>query len=224
MSFDGPDQQDYENVVALNHAYLALLRRDKCLRRGLGGTTDALRQRLLALNQHQTDRLAEAPFLLFSFREQDDLYWNGVLEQCGGADLFRSTVSDEVDTLISAALGFVWQLAKRNPYSLRLFCGASLHWCERIAELTFYRLLDAVRCSGDVPGLRAASHSELWRKLLDNGVCRQNSIRHAAQLCALQTVLTDPTDHRRGDAWGLAARSVRAPGLKVAEEIDRTQR
>ena len=224
MSFDGPDTQDYENVIALNQAYLSLLRRDKELRRGLSSCAEPLRHRLRELTQQQADRLAEAPFLLFSFRECDDLYWNRILQDAGNADLFRPAASEDVDTLISAALGFIWQLAKRNPYALRLFCGATLYWCERIAELTFYRLLEAVRGSGDVPVLRIAGRNELWRKLLESGVSRRNTIRHAAQLSALQAVLTDPPDNSKSETWSLAARNVRAPGLKVAEEIDTTQR
>jgi len=224
MSFDGPNAQDYENVVALNQAYLALLRRDKALCRGLTGCSAPLRERILDLSQHQIDRLAATPFLLFSFREQDDLYWNRILQNEGGRDLFRSAGSDDVDTLISAALGFIWQLAKRNPYALRLFCGATLYWCERIAELTFFRLLDAVRCSGELPVLRIAGHHELWRKLLQGGVSRENAIRHAAQLSALQAVLTDPPDTNRIETWSLAARNVRAPGLQVAENDPPRQR
>ena len=224
MSFEGPDKEDYANVVALNQAYLALLRRDKELCRGLNGCAEPLRQHLVELSQHRIDRLAEAPFLLFSFRERDDRYWTRILQDAGDADLFSSAGSDDVDTLISAALGFIWQLARRNPYALRLFCGATLYWCERIAELTFYRLLEAVRCSGDVPVLRIAGRNELWRKLLESGVSRHNPVRHAAQLSALQVVLTDPAEKQRSESWSLAARKVMAPGLSVAEENDVTQK
>jgi hypothetical protein len=215
--------EDYENVVALNQAYLALLLRDQELCRGLHGCAEPLRHRLSELSLRQIDRLAEAPFLLFSFRERDELYWTRILQERADGDLFRSAGSDDVDTLISAALGFIWQLAKQNPYALRLFCGATLYWCERIAELTFYRLLDAVRCFGDVPVLRLAGRNELWRKLLQDGVSARSSIRRAAQLSALQVVLTDPAESQRKESWSLAARNVRSPGLRVADENDVTQ-
>lgn len=217
MSFEGPDPTDYENVVSLNRAYLSLLGRDRGLQAGLRHCQESLRLRIVELSEHQRARLAEAPFLLFTFHERDERYWSRVLRDPGELDLFRSSGSEDVDTLVSASLGFVWQLARRNPYSLRLFCGATLYWCDRIAELTFYRLLEAVRCSGDVPALRLAGNISVWRKLLNDGVSRESRIRSAAQLGALQAVLTEPQESNR-DQWSLAARSVRIPGLRVADE------
>ena len=219
MAFDGPLITDYDNVASLNLAYLRLIRRDEVLQKGLHEIPEPYRCRITALDQAEAERLAATPFLLFSFRETDDLYWNRILAAPAERDLFRSAVSESVDTVICAGLGFVWQLAQRNPYALRLTCGATLYWCERIAELTFYRLIDAVRCSGEVPILRVGHQHELWRKLLGYGVSRMETVRRAAQMSALQAVLTGPPDRRR-ERWSLAARNVRAPGLEVAEEND----
>jgi len=222
MAFDGPEAVDYENVVSLNHAWLTLLQRDTELTRGLSGLTETLQQRLTNLTRQQIARLAATPFLLFSFRESDDRYWTRVLAVTPGRDLFPVGGGEDVDTLISAGLGFVWQLAQRNPYALRLICGATLYWTERIAEQTFFSLLDAVRVSGDVPAIRFAQKHEFWRKLLDGGVSRVSLARHAAQVSALQMMLTQPSASR-SHSWPLAARRADVPQMQVAESIDPTR-
>jgi len=225
MSFDGPETRDYRNVVALNSAYLKLIGSERVLARGIAGCQGPLRQRIMSLQRTESQRLAETPFLLFSFRERDDRYWDGILDENRDPGLFRSSGSEAVDTLISAALGFIWQLANRNPYTLRLICGSTLYWCDRIADLTFYGLLDAVRNSGDVPLLRESASNLLWRKLLDEGVSVDHEIRRAAQLASLQALLTDPTATKAtGGNWALAARAASAPGLRVAEERQRSER
>lgn len=218
MSFDGPDSRDYANVVALNSAYLALLGSERVLARGITGSQGPLRQRLMNLRRAEAERLAETPFLLFSFRERDDRYWDDVLDVTREPGLFRSTGSEPVDTLVSGALGFIWQLANRNPYTLRLICGSTLYWCDRIADLTFYGLLDAVRNTGDVPLLRQGYSDPLWRKLLNEGVSPNRQIRRAAHLASLQAVLTDPAPSQTsGETWGLAARASSVPSLTIAK-------
>lgn len=217
MAFSGPEMSDYDNVVSLNTAWLELLQRENRLRSGLTGMPDALQLRITNLSRQQIDRLAGTPLLLFSFREGDERYWTHILNGCPERDLFATSASDDVDTLISAGLGYIWQLARRNPYALRLICGASVYWTERIAEQTFFGLLDAVRCSGDTPCARFASHRDLWRKLLSSGVSREAITRHAAQVSALQAVLTGPPD-TRAESWPLAARVANTPQFRVAEE------
>lgn len=224
MSFDGPDSRDFGNVSELNSAYLALLGSERALERGITGCQGPLRQRLMNLRRAEMRRLAETPFLLFSFRETDDRYWDDVLDVTREPGLFRSSGSEPVDTLISGALGFIWQLANRNPYTLRLICGSTLYWCDRIADLTFYGLLDAVRNSGDVPVLRQGSSAPLWRKLLDDGVSPSRQIRRAAHLASLQAVLTDPAPSSAGsESWRLAARASSAPSQKVAEDRESSE-
>jgi hypothetical protein len=220
MSFDGPDARDYENVVSLNHAWLCLQRRDPQIRRGLDNGARLLSRELAGLDAVQAERLAATPFLLFSFREQDDVYWTSVLERQAAPDLFRSDGSRDSDMLISAALGFIWQLACRNPYALRLICGASLYWCERLTETPFYELLAAVRCAGELPVPRLAGHTTMWQKLLGDGVSGDENVRAAAQLSALQSVLTETYRETGGRKLALAASRINAPGLRVAEDND----
>jgi len=219
MAFDGPATTDYNNVISLNRAYLSLLQRDLRARHGLHRLAAPLAEKITNLSRQQIERLAVTPFLLLSFREGNDQYWGKVLGTSSGRDLFTTSGSDDLDTLVSAGLGFVWQLARQNPYALRLICGASLHWCEEIAEQTFLRLLVSVAAHGDVLQLRAAHDRELWRKLLDDGVNKVTPIRRAAQVSALQAVLTKP-QHKKRQTWSLAARRVNPPGLRVADETD----
>lgn len=223
MAFGGPELSDYDNVVSLNKAWLRLLQRDTRLSQGLAELPDRLVHRITNLSNQQIVRLAATPFLLFSFREGDERCWTRVLAQSPERDLFDVNETDEADTLISASLGFIWQLARRNPYALRLISGATLYWSERIAEQTFYGLLDAVRATGHTPGVRFVKQRELWNKLLDSGVSREGLTRHAAQMSALQAILTGPPDCRV-ETWPRAARTARIPQLRVAEENEPTRR
>lgn len=222
MGFNGPDATDYENVLALNHAWLDLAQRDTVLQRGLDGMPVDLCKRMTSLSSSQTARLAKTPFLLFSFRETDEAYWTQTLAERPGAGLFDIRATDDADTLISAALGFIWQLARRNPYALRVICGATLYWSERIAELTFFELLDAVRATAEPPVARFSQHADLWRKLLGSGVSRQLLSCHAAQMAALQSILTHTTDVSQ-NKLPLAARSIALPEQRLAKSNETTQ-
>ncbi len=224
MSFEGPGARDFDNVASLNAAYLAMLGAEPALARGLSGCASTVRERLLRLTQGECRRLAETPLLLFSFRERDDRYWDGILDKRPEPGLFRSSGSEPVDTLVAAALGFIWQLANGNPYALRLICGATLYWCERIAERTFFGLLDAVRNAGDVPRLRHGHSAALWEKLLNEGTSADREVRQAAQLAALQSVLTDPAPSPASSSWRLAAKRIDSAGTSAASVRDQSER
>lgn len=225
MGFNSPDRADYANVVRLNHAWLTLLQHDLSLARALDCLPVDLRERMTNLSGSEITRLANTPFLLLSYRENEDSYWTRTLNPRHERDLFSASAAGaatDADTLISAGLGFAWQLARRNPYVLRLFCGATLYWSERIAELTFFELLDAFRATGDPPILRFGHQRDLWRKLLDTGVSRQPHAAEATQITALQSVLTHTATGKQ-ETWSLAARSVGAPARRVADSDDSTQ-
>jgi hypothetical protein len=222
MAFSGPELSDYENVVALNQAWLCLLQKGTRLSEGIAELPERLQRRITNLSQQEITRLAATPFLLFSFREGDDRYWEGVLAGSPERNLFAANDTDDVDILVSASLGFIWQLARRNPYTLRLICGASIYWTEQIAEQTFFGLLEAVRLAGEMPCVRFVQQRELWNKLLDRGLSREVPARHAAQLSALQTILTAPRD-TRPESRLLAARTLQAPRLCMAGKNEPTQ-
>ena len=217
MEFEGPARVDYRNVIALNRAYLSLLQVDSHTRQSLYRLAPPMLRRITSLTRHQVERLSATPFLLLSFREQDDRLWDQILADDRGSDLFTKTDADDLDRLRAAGLSFVWQLARQNPYTVRLICGASLHWCERISERTVFGLLAAAAPYNDLLELRRADDSELWSKLLDSGICRETDIRSAAHISALQSVLTRPAD-QAPRPWAVAACESRAQGLRVADE------
>jgi hypothetical protein len=217
MAFNGPAQVDYRNVGALNHAYLSLLQTNRSAGQSLRELSGRLRRQITSLTRHQVQRLSAAPFLLLSLRERDDCVWDQILSDDDGRDLLVEPLANDLDRLRSAGLGFVWQLARQNPYTLRLTCGASLHWCERIAERTLFELLAAVSPHPDLLVIRRGDDRDLWQKLLVDGISRDTGVRRAAHMSALQTILTR-TATSTARSWAVAACRTRHPGFQVADE------
>lgn len=217
MEFRGPGAADFENVQSLNRAFLKLLKHEPDTRKCLLGLPPALAACLASLSHSEAERLSGTPFLLLSFRERDDEFWEGIFADVSRRDLFAvpETPSDELGRLISAGLGFVWQLARQNPFAARLVCGASLHWCEQLTERTFFQVLATAGARADVLILRCANDAGLWAKLLASGISREKQVRRAAHISALQSVLTRASmpDRKR---W--AACALKAPSMKVADE------
>lgn len=216
MNFQGPLSADYENVRSLNTAFLKLLQHADG-RRYLQGISREVAGRLQRLKQTEIPRLAATPFLLFSLRERDDLYWQELLHDDGSRDLFTIPLqaADDAGRLVCAGLGFAWQLAGRNQFAARLLCGASTHWCEQIAERTLFHLLAVAGRRSDLLILRASQDNELWEKLLGTGVCGEANSRNAAHISALQYILTRQPDSAR---WQAAACATHNPTLKVADD------
>lgn len=194
MELLAPESTDLANVRSLNSAFLSLLRRSatgKSLRHQLPRD---LRSLVSGMSDPQLRRLSEAPFLLVSFREHDQSFWQLLDNESRIQDLFLIEHStDDRERLIMAGLGFLWQLARSNPFAARLVSGAPLEWCERIAESTLMRLLQAAASRQDVLELRFAGQRQVWDKLLSAGVGSDAGARVAAQMTALQVLLTAET-------------------------------
>lgn len=219
VEFTGPGATDFDNVRALNRAFLKLLKSDPAARRCLQGLTPPLAARVSSLADGAAERLASTPFLLLSFRERDDDFWEATFAAPSTGDLFvvPEPPSDDLGRLISAGLGFIWQLAKQNPFAARLICGASLHWCEQLTERTLFRVLATAGTRAEILALRCGTDKGLWGKLLDSGVSREKQVRRAAHISALQSVLTrasQPSPRK----WAAAACAVKTPTLQVADE------
>ena len=84
-------------------------------------------------------------------------------------------------------------------------------------ERTVFDLLAGSAPHADLLELRRASDTALWWKLLDYGICRENEVRSAAHISALQTVLTRPAESAPR-TWAVAACKSGGSGLRVAEE------
>lgn len=218
MDFSGPAAADYRNVTELNTAFLQILRgrhTGRPLRRQL---PHDLQETAARLRDDELRYLAAAPFLLMSFRERDEELWHTLLSEPAETDLLAAmSAAGETDRLTAAGLGFLWQLAYRNPYATRLVSGAALDWCERLAEITLLRLLQNAAGHTDLLGLRSAGRYDVWRKLLDDGVSVDDRLREAAHLSVLQAMLTTGATLGR-QRLRAAACSATTPALGIAEK------
>ena len=221
MFYDGPTQLDYVNIHALNREFLKLLR-DQPDRFGL----DKLQaNRLNALGRQQLERLASTPFLLLSIQENNEVAWRSVFAADPNADLFESVSDDApaLGNLLATTGGFLWQLAQQNAYTVRLICGASPGWCEMITAMTYFELVTSMRSRADLLIIRQGPNTDIWSKLLVDGVRAEQNVRSAAHIAALQSLLTAyPCS---GSAqWQIAACKTRPQHLRVADEPRKTGR
>ncbi len=205
MEYEGLTQDDLANVRALNRAWLRLRPQDST--------------GLPRLSGKRLERLASAPFLLFSFREHDDQWWKSLLDGGPQQDLLeeRPINASDLIALQSAGLAFLWALARRNPYVARLVSGAPLSWCERIASGTLVQVLDCgARCRVIESRFDDASalHKRLWRR----GGSALQEMRVFAQIGALQAMLTsrELVPYRRMPA---AACRMPQPAQQVADKV-----
>lgn len=169
--YPGPSRDDYANVLALNHAFM-------------GATSD--------LKGPQRGRLATAPFLLFSVREHDLDWWGRALTERHHNDLIDALTSPipALARLQTAAMSFLWQLAGRNPYAVRIISGATIAWCEKITDLPLVTLLDRIDGRGDLLMSRLESSDSLSARLLHSGTSSRHKVQRSSQVTALQGLLT----------------------------------
>lgn len=169
--YPGLSQHDYDNVLALNTVFLDV-------------TTD--------FKGPQKGRLAAAPFLLFSLRESDPEWWYRALQSGLQRELLPSaeTASREVRGLLTASIGFLWQLARRNPYAARVITGATLAWCELLVEHPLITLLDRVGARGDLLTSRLDDSYNANRTLLEKGASSRRNVRRSSHIVTLQAMLT----------------------------------
>lgn len=184
MEYEGLTNDDLANIHALNLSFLKAV--SAAASTGFGEI--ARRQ----LSDSQLIRLAGAPFLLFSFREQDEDYWQRVLDDDPQIDLIDSgnPRDEKIRQLQVAGLSFLWQLVRRNPYVARIVSGAPLGWCDRLAGLTLVGLLQKAASRGDLLRMRFPDEVAMWRRLLENGTGSQRQARLASHHSALQALLT----------------------------------
>ena len=172
--FPGPDPDDYANVLALNTAFI---------------------KASVEMPGPQRGRLAAAPFLLFSFRERDLDWWDTALAENRQGDLMAvaDLENPELRRIQTAALSYLWYLARRNPYATRIISGATVSWCEKITDLPLVTLLDRIGVRGDLMQSRLSSPDELGARLLGDGTSSRRKVRRSTQMVALQSLLTHAT-------------------------------
>ena len=222
MDFSGPQKAEFNNVRALNRAFLNSLRTPPGAIELRQTFAPRLRPIIEGLTELQARRLSATPFLLLSLREQDDDYWSALFAEDSNGDLFAMPSGDGRDRhLAAAALGFLWQLARHNPYAVRLVSGATINWCDSLANCTLLRLLNRTADRTDLLRPRLAENLEFWRKLLGPGLSSEPKIRTAAHLSALQSMLTIDRAAQYRDIRAAACK-IQPPALRVAEKPDRS--
>ena len=169
--FQGPGADDYMNVQALNTAFV---------------------KATSTLKGPQRGRLAAAPFLLFSLRENDVDWWSGILADRRQGDLMDAAdiESPELRRIQSAAISFLWQLGRRNRYAARIISGATNEWCELVTDLPLVTLLHRVGARDDLMASRLDDSNAIGDRLLANGTSSRRQVRRSSQLTVLQTLLT----------------------------------
>ena len=215
MDYSVPTTRDLADVHSLNFALLKTM----C---GPGGASlrtplPAACQAVMAtLTDLQVQRLAAAPFLLFSLHEQDDAYWQRVLDDNPHRDLFavNDKTPDERSRIVAAAISFAWQLARRDPYIARLVCGASVAWCRQLAAKPLIEILGRATDHADLLVPRNAENEPFWRRLLGAGLSADFKVRSAAQLAALQIILTGQ-DHDEQTSLQSAACRAAVPTIST---------
>jgi hypothetical protein len=214
MQYHGPDPTVLANVLELNSAFIDWQRTSPPEQPGGRGFTPEIQARLCELGCSQRERLARTPFLLMSLAEDDEARWQALFAEHRMRDLLECVqVRDEAASgLVAAGLGFLWQLAQRNPYAARLVSGASLSWCEQLSASTLMNLLSRALEDQALLAPRMADERDIWNRLLTAGVSNRRDTRHAARVSALQTLLTRrPLRH----SPPLAAAACRMPPVKT---------
>lgn len=167
--FEPPANVDYRNVTEFNLAWL---------------------REASKLKGPQRARLASAPFLLFSMHEDDLDWWHAVLGDTPQSDWLRQRpiASAAMRSVQCAALGFLWQLAWRNPYAVRLISGAGVAWCDLLRQVPLVTLVDRVGARADL----CKSRIDLGASSLFGMDCVSSveTQRRASHLVALQSILT----------------------------------
>ena len=220
MDFRGPAHADYANVRSLNRTFLGMLRSSGAGAGLRSALPSMIEPQLVGLTDLQIERLSGCPFLLLSFREGDVDYWQRLLSHEPTGDLWAEPPGDGLERILIAGLAFLWQLARRNPYAVRLVAGASVTWCEQLAAANLVDLLQNAAIRGDLLLPRFAGQAEPWSRLLGSGIASRSTVRSAAHLSVLQSMLTaaTPTDQRRLRA--AACRSP-VPALGIADRPGR---
>lgn len=191
MDFPGPEPADIAHVTALNHEFIHFaVSADGSRLRGM--LPDPLAARLCRLEAPARERIARTPFLLGSIDEAGADRWDRLLDVPGPSDLV-----DRLDgpppgeqRLVGAMLGFLGDLARRNPYAARVVSGAPLAWCESVALLSPIERVDIAAAGTGLLAFRYARNSRFWQRLLSAGASDEEAVRRAARIWALQAVLT----------------------------------
>ena len=217
MDFFGPVAADYRNVTSLNTAFLSVLRNSSVGLPWRRLLVPAASEQVKALTDLQLERLAACPFLLLSFREGDPAYWRNLAETGPAGDLLHEAPPASLERIVTSGLAFLWQLAQRSHYSVRLVSGGDSAFCERLGDFTVVRLLKVAAARNDIVTPRFADDPAAWATLLSSGISPTARVRAAAQLSVLQRMLTIAVPEPR-ERLRAAACAAPAPLSRVSDK------
>lgn len=209
MDFEGLTADDLDNVRALNRCFLELHAGNAvpgC--GGLGGRR---------LSEAQLGRLSAVPFLLFSFRESDGDLWDRLLGEDPQLELGPAEIpcDMQVRELAGTALGFLWQLSRRNPFAARVVSGAPAKWCLQLSGVTLMSLMKRVAGQADLLIPRFRDREDVWRRLLASGVSARRQLQQVSHHSAMQGMLMRRQSGQ--DRLAAAACRFRVPDRRVAD-------
>ena len=213
MPFDALDETTFGNALSLNRAYLKLVASDQ----RPGRIRQEFADSLTTLSGVGRERLARAPFLLFSLGDYDVGRWRSAAGPAD-PDLFHEPMPVAERQLVTETLAVVWALSQTNRYAARYLCGSGTGWCDYAAATPLPELIAAATMLGSLVEPRIPEHSEVWRKLVLSASDDRQFVRRAARLSALQCVLTT---HQEAYAPARAASTRRGAALGVAESRGR---
>lgn len=209
MEYEGPTADDLDNVQAMNRCFLSVYAGN-----GAPGCGPLGRRRL---RESELARLSAAPFLLFSCHECDTALWERLLGDDPQLELTSTdTPSDpRIRELTVAALGFLWQLSRRNPFAARVVSGAPVRWCQVLASVNLMTLTERVAGLGELLVPRFHGQDDVWRRLLGGGVSSVRQLRLMSHQSALQSMLTQAPPPR-AERLSAAACRMSGPQHRVA--------
>ncbi len=195
MQYPCPAESDIDEIRALNSAFLSA-----CATEPAPCQVSA---RLALLDQAEQVSLSRAPFLLFSLREDEAGLWDRVF----GAepDILDQPTDPVWVPITTAAIAFLWHLAKRAPHDARLFAACSPSFSGRLAERRLVSVTHRALALGVRPEPRFPGDPGIWETLIDATKTPDSERQGVGRMVALQRLLLTSSEV---DAELLAARRI----------------
>ncbi len=195
MQYPCPERAYLDEIRALNSVFL-----DVCAH---APAPDGVPARIASLTVTQRELLSDAPFLLFSLQEDQASLWDRLF--VAEPDILDEPTPSKWVPITTAAIAFLWHLAKRAPHDARLFAALSSSMSYRLAEHALISVTHRALGLGIRPRPRFAEQPELWNLLIDACSAPDSDRMAAGRMIAMQRLLLNSSVL---DADLLAARRI----------------
>ncbi len=204
MQYPCPERTDLDEIQALNSAFLTA-----CAR---ADTTDDVSGRIASLSIPDREALSDTPFLLFTLQEDQASLWNRVF--AAEPDILDTPTQTEWVPITTAAIAFLWHLAKRAPHDARLFAALSSTLSHRLAEHQLISVTHRALALGIRPRPRFSEHAGIWDILIDACSGPDSERLSAGRMIAMQRLLLKTSEI---EADLVAARRIEPMSRTIAE-------